>query len=126
MLSDYKGKVVVLDFWATWCGPCQAALSHIAAIAKKYQDKDVVVLAVDVWDKQEEFAKWLPTHPQYAPIHFAIDATPDPQDVGRRLYHVPGIPATYVIGRHGLVAASFLDTPLDAQLENALRQAGVK
>ena len=85
-----------------------------------------MVLAVNVWDKQEEFAKWLPTHPQYAPIHFAIDSTPDLQDVGRRLYHVAGIPTTYVIDRQGLVATSFLDTPPDAHFEDALRRAGVK
>ena len=45
-LSDYRGKVVVLDFWATWCQPCMQSLPHTTAMAKKYADKNVVVLVV--------------------------------------------------------------------------------
>jgi thiol-disulfide isomerase/thioredoxin len=44
-LSDFKGKVVILDFWATWCGPCMAAMPHTQQVAAQYKDQGVVVLA---------------------------------------------------------------------------------
>jgi thiol-disulfide isomerase/thioredoxin len=44
-ISDWHGKIVVLDFWATWCGPCKASLPHTAEVAKRYKDQGVVVLA---------------------------------------------------------------------------------
>jgi thiol-disulfide isomerase/thioredoxin len=48
-LSDYKGKVVVLDFWATWCGPCRASFPHMQELVNEYKNKDVVFLFVDTW-----------------------------------------------------------------------------
>lgn len=54
-LDDLNGKVVLIDFWATWCGPCREALPHIQQISKKFQDQPLVVLSVSL-DKDE--AKW--------------------------------------------------------------------
>ena len=54
-LSDYKGKVVLLDFWATWCAPCREALPHMREIAKKFQGQPLVVLSVSL-DEDEQ--KW--------------------------------------------------------------------
>ena len=108
-LSDYKGKVVVLDFWATWCGPCQMSLPHTNEVAKQFADKGVVVLAVCVSDTQTAFDGWLPKHPEYDSITFAIDPSKrgDPRATGR-LYHVSGIPTQYVIGKDGKVVISFV------------------
>jgi thiol-disulfide isomerase/thioredoxin len=54
-LDDLEGKVVLIDFWATWCGPCREALPHIREIAQKFQGQPLVVLSVSL-DKDE--AKW--------------------------------------------------------------------
>jgi len=108
-ISDYKGKVVVLDFWSTWCGPCQRSLPHTNAVARKFAAQNVVVLAVNVWDTQSAFDQWLPQHPEYDAIQFAIDPTKaQGQDVASRLYHVSGIPTQYVISPAGKVAKSFV------------------
>ncbi len=108
-LSDYKGKVVVLDFWATWCPPCQRSLPHTNEVAKQFADKGVVVLAVCVSDTQAAFDGWLPKHPEYDAIRFAIDPTKrGSPDVANRLYHVTGIPTQYVIGKDGTVRAHFV------------------
>jgi thiol-disulfide isomerase/thioredoxin len=45
-LGELKGKVVMLDFWATWCGPCIAAIPHTNELAKKYQDRGLVIIGV--------------------------------------------------------------------------------
>ncbi len=125
-LSDYKGKVVVLDFWATWCGPCQASLPHTTAIAKQYAAKGVTVLAVNVWDKPNAFQAWLPTHPQYAALHFAIDpATVQDKGIATGLYGVSGIPTQYVIGRNGRIVKSIVGYDAGStSLEDALKAAG--
>ena len=108
-LSDYQGKVVVLDFWATWCGPCQQSLPHTNEVAKLFAGKNVVVLAVCVSDTQAAFDGWLPKHPEYDAITFAFDPSKKGSpDVANRLYHVTGIPTQYVIGKDGKVMVSFV------------------
>src|SRR5688572_28929850 len=46
-LADYRGRVVMLDFWATWCGPCVQAIPHIQKVANKFADKPVTVLGIN-------------------------------------------------------------------------------
>src|SRR5262249_14984390 len=62
-LSDFEGKVVLLDFWATGCGPCLQALPNLARIARKYRDRGLVVLAVNIWDEKGACQQWLREHP---------------------------------------------------------------
>lgn len=125
-LSDYKGKTVVLDFWATWCGPCQMSLPHTTKVAKQYADKGVTVLAVNVWDKPDAFQAWLPKHPEYAPLHFAIDPSKDDaKGIATGLYGVSGIPTQYVIGPDGRVVKSIVGYEEGGSaLEDALKAAG--
>ena len=125
-LSDYKGKTVVLDFWATWCGPCQMSLPHTTKVATQYADKGVTVLAVNVWDKPDAFQAWLPKHPEYASLHFAIDpSTNDAKGIATGLYGVSGIPTQYIIGPDGRIVKSIVgyDSGSTA-LEDALKAAG--
>lgn len=108
-LSDYRGKVVVLDFWSTWCGPCQQSLPHTNSVAKKFAGKGVVVLAVNVWDTKEAFDGWLPQHPEYSALKFALDpAGRGPDSIATKLYHVSGIPTQYVIDKNGRIVKSFV------------------
>ena len=108
-LSDYKGKVVVLDFWATWCGPCQQALPHTNQVAKLFAGKGVVTLAVNVWDNKAAFDAWLPQHPEYDAITFALDPTQEHgKDVATLLYRVHLIPTQFVIGKDGRIFKSIV------------------
>ncbi len=123
-LSDYKGKVVVLDFWATWCGPCQQSLPHTQAVAKQFAAQGVTVLAVNVSDSKDAFLKWLPQHPEYDAITFAIDPSPPDKSVAATLYGVDGIPTQYVISKDGKIATHFVgyNGPTD-DLANAVTAA---
>ncbi|HWD40366.1 MAG TPA: TlpA disulfide reductase family protein, partial [Fimbriimonas sp.] len=123
--ADYRGKVVVLDFWATWCGPCMQAFPHTSSIARKYRDKGVVVLAVDVGDPVDLFKAWIPRHPELAVI-FAIDpAGIKGKGIDTRLYKVSGIPTQYVIGADGKIVAALVGYDGDggAALEKAVQKA---
>ena len=120
-LSDYKGKIVVLDFWATWCGPCQLGMRRTLPVAKKYAGKDVVFLAVNVWDKKAAFDAWLPQNPQYASMTFAFEPLPLSHDVAA-LYHVTGIPTQYVIDKEGKIVAG-LSGFGGLELETAIQAA---
>src|ERR1044071_9872789 len=57
-LSDFKGKIVLVDFWSTWCGPCKMAMPHMEQLHKKLGAQDFVVLGVCVWDTQQAFDGW--------------------------------------------------------------------
>ena len=106
-LSDYRGKTVVLDFWATWCGYCLMSLPHVNEVARRFADKDVVVLAVNIQDTKTRFDDWLPKNPKYDAITFAFEPTREAGKAGR-LYHLSGIPVQYVIDPAGKIVKSFL------------------
>ncbi len=101
-LSDYAGKIVVLEFWATWCGPCQQAMGDLQSYSAKYPDWQgkVVLIAASVDDDQDVARKhlrakgWGQTHN----VWVRTDAL--------RAYHVDGIPTKYIIGRQGSIVAA--------------------
>jgi len=124
-LSDYKGKTVVLDFWATWCSPCQMSLPHTTALARQYAGKGVMVLAINVWDKPAAFQAWLPKHPEYSALTFAIDPSKEnAKGIATGLYGVAGIPTQYVIGKDGRIIKSIVGYDQGSTaLEDALKTA---
>lgn len=133
-LSDFKGKVVILDFWATWCGPCIASFPHAQEIAARYKDQDVVLLASGTSDTIEAFKQWIPKNqPKYPNLQFVFDPnarnTPNfEQRASASLYGVTGIPTQFVIGRDGTIAAALVGNSgkEDARAEAALASVGVK
>ncbi|NQV47202.1 MAG: TlpA family protein disulfide reductase, partial [Rhodospirillaceae bacterium] len=58
-IADFKGRGVVMNFWATWCGPCQKAMPHYEEIHRKYGSKDVVILGVCGFDTRANYDQWL-------------------------------------------------------------------
>lgn len=104
-LSDFRGKTVVLDFWATWCWPCNQSLPHTEAVVEQNQSKNVVALAVAIWDNQTGFDAWTAKH-NFPDIDFAIDPSPQGKDVASALYHVSTTPTAYIIDPSGRVSGA--------------------
>jgi len=97
--SSQKEKIVVLDFWATWCGPCRVSLPIVARVCKEYADKGVVFRAVNLKEDAETIRSFLQTEPIDAPVVM------DPDGAAAAAYRVEAIPHTVIIGRDGVVQA---------------------
>ena len=96
-LEELKGKVVILDFWATWCGPCVKAMPTITEVAKQYEPKGVVFFAVNVQEDEDTVREFLKK--QELEITVAMDSD---GAVGER-YQAEAIPQTVLIGKDGTV-----------------------
>lgn len=95
--AQLAGKVVVLDFWATWCPPCVASLPKITAATAKYRDKGVVFLAVNCGEEPADIIQFLTAQNLNAP------AVLDSVGAIGKLYAVTGIPQTVIIDKKGMV-----------------------
>ncbi len=93
-LSDYRGRVVIMEFWATWCGPCQFSLPSLEVSYKRYRDRGVAVLLINEGESPEAARKWAGKR-FTAPILLDQD-----QAVGAR-YHVRGIPRLFIVDQQG-------------------------
>ncbi len=132
-LSSLKGKVVILDFWATWCGPCMVSMPGLQKVYKEVRPQGVVVLSVDTWDEKADFEKWVAANSgSKYDFTFVRDPAEGDHDairaasVARRLYHAPGIPTAYVIDRKGKVVEGMVGSGNEANLVKALAKAGIK
>ena len=94
-LAALKDRVVVMEFWATWCGPCRFSLPSLEAIAKRYRDRDVQVLLVNVSEKPEPVRAWLEKRYEASVVLLDRDGS-----VSNR-YGVSGIPRLFVIDEYG-------------------------
>ena len=118
-LSDYKGKVVYLDFWASWCSPCKDSFPWMNEMQAKYKDQGVVFIAINVERKREKADDFLKTTP--ADFIIAFDGKgKTPQE-----YDVMGMPSAFVIGKDGSVLHSHIGFHTNdlAEYETHIRQA---
>jgi thiol-disulfide isomerase/thioredoxin len=100
-LSDFKGKVVILDFWATWCPPCREEIPSFIQIQKDYADKGVVVVGIALDEEGESAVKPF-AKKQGINYPIVMDKTSKTGD----LYGgVEGIPTTFIIGADGKIVA---------------------
>ncbi|MCW3096997.1 MAG: hypothetical protein JWL77_2615 [Chthonomonadaceae bacterium] len=126
-LSDFKGKPVVLDFWATWCVPCQAAMPHLESVYRQIKDQNVVVLGVCVWDSKASYQKWVVAKQGTYTFPTVFDTAGDaPSNIAVSKYAVHSIPAQYLIDKDGNIAAALGgDSKNEPSLEAALARLGV-
>ena len=97
-LSDQKGKVVILDFWATWCGPCVRALPELLKATSSFNKKNVALLAVNQGESKKVISKFLKKK-QLKALSVIMDET---RKIGGD-YKVKGIPKTVIIDQKGVV-----------------------
>jgi len=96
-LSDYRGKVVVLNFWATWCPPCREEMPSMNRAHKKLSNDDVVILAINVGENEDTIFEFTGNYPVDFPLLMDQGG-----DVIKR-YPVMGLPTTYIISPEGMV-----------------------
>lgn len=103
-LRDQKGKVVLLDFWATWCGPCLMSLPHMREVYEKFKSNpDFVMVGVSLDYQIEDLEKYMKQ--QKLPWLQLFD----PQQPLARLFKVQGIPAVWVLDRDGRAEGGNID-----------------
>ena len=97
--SDYagKGKYLLVDFWASWCGPCKAEIPNIKAVYEKYAGEDFDVLSVAVWDKPEASVK------AAEDLGITWNQIINAQQVPTDLYGIEGIPHIMLVGPDGII-----------------------
>lgn len=120
-LEDLKGKVIYLDFWASWCEPCRKSFPWMHDIKQSYADQGFEIVAVNL-DKDRKLAD---VFLQEMDVNFIVAFDEDGESASR--YNIKGMPSSYLIGRDGQVYAShtgFHDKdkePLESAIKSLLK-----
>jgi cytochrome c biogenesis protein CcmG/thiol:disulfide interchange protein DsbE len=116
-LSDFRGKVVVLNFWSSWCQPCKDEAQVLEQVSRQYRGKGVVVLGANVWTSDQDARNFLDeygiTYPNGS-THSGLAAE----------YGLTGIPETFIIDADGTIVRRWLG-PLSAKQLTGLLQAAL-
>lgn len=114
-MDDLTGKVVLMDFWATWCGPCREALPHIQQVAKKFKDEPLVILSVSLDTDEPAWKEFIGKHemtwPQYRDGGFTGPIA--------KMFGVRAIPHTFTIDADGVLQEEHIG---DASIEGKLKK----
>ena len=115
-LADYKGKVVLLNFWATWCGPCKYEIPSFVKLQDKYRDQGVAFLGLSVDDPPESLKPFAEKYGINYPLLVGLGRE-DVQDADGPIY---GVPITVMIDRQGRICKTHAGLASEAQLEREI------
>ncbi len=99
-LASYRGRVVLLNFWATWCAPCIIELPTLLQL--HHDQPDLAVLAVSIDDDRDAYRSFILSR------HVDLTTVQDPGQLAAKLYHTEQWPETYVIDRQGMIRRKFI------------------
>jgi thiol-disulfide isomerase/thioredoxin len=94
-LASYRGKVVLVDFWASWCPPCKTSFPALDALYREYATKGVEVLAVNLDERRRDADTFLSAHPHRLTVLF------DPKGSSPVAFGVKGMPSSFILDRNG-------------------------
>lgn len=94
-LAEHRGEVVMINFWASWCGPCREEMPHLEALQQRYSKAGFTVLGINVEQDSKQAVRMLENMSLSFPILF------DPESVVSKLYDVKAMPSTVMIDRDG-------------------------
>ena len=115
-LASFKGKVILLNFWATWCGPCRAEIPSLVELQEQYSD-DLVVLGLSVDDTAE---KLLPYAAEFK-MNYPVLVGNGREDVQEAFGPLFGIPVSVIIGRDGIIAKKHSGIATKEQIEREIK-----
>lgn len=123
-LSEFKGKCVIIDVWASWCGPCRGTFPHLKTLLQQYHSVGLELIAISLdrdinkWEqaiKEDHIENWQ---------HSIIGTTQIMESDFYKNYHFQGVPRLFLIGKNGKIAGNWLGASEknDQELEVALRE----
>ena len=124
-LASLKGKVVIVNFWATWCEPCQAEIPWMIGFQKKYADKGFTLLGVAMDEEGKSVVE-----PYVQKTQFNVDGHPTTMnypivlgddDLAAKFGGLLGLPTTYVVTRDGKVAKRYIGLATEADLDKLIQ-----
>jgi thiol-disulfide isomerase/thioredoxin len=118
--ASIKGKVVLLEFWTSWCKYCENDASLVDDIAKEFSDQGLIVLAIDVLEPDQRVKKYLGDHPRSVPIVLTKDTNL------AAMYNATSYPIYVVIDRDGDIAAEHRGAAGERGLRRMLKRAGLE
>jgi cytochrome c biogenesis protein CcmG/thiol:disulfide interchange protein DsbE len=111
-LSDYRGQVVLVNLWATWCPPCKAEMPNLQDFYDKYQDQGFTIIAIDDGEPADEVSRFVREHGLSFPIW--LDPT---YEATERAFRTRALPSSYVIDRLGVVRLAWTGAITGRDLE---------
>jgi len=124
-LSDYRGQIIYLDFWASWCQPCRKSFTWMNKMQSLYGEEGFKVIAINLDESRQKADKFL----QQIPANF--DVAFDPRGNTAESYQVKAMPSSYIIDKHGNVIHANLgfrskdEEKLETKIRNLIRQSTV-
>ncbi len=101
-LSDYKGKVILLNFWASWCGPCIAEMPSIENLHKTVKDENIQVVTINLGESKDVVSNFMSKN------GYSFNSLLDSDNSVAGIYGIRSIPTTYIINKEGNIVASKL------------------
>jgi cytochrome c biogenesis protein CcmG/thiol:disulfide interchange protein DsbE len=96
-LADYQGRIVLIDFWASWCPPCKTSFPALDVLYREYRDRGVEVLAVNLDERRHDAETFLSAHPHQLTVLY------DPKGVSPQAFGVKGMPSSFIVDRAGTI-----------------------
>src|SRR5258708_7836638 len=116
-LSDYKGKVVLLDFWATWCGPCKIEIPWFIALERKYKDQGFAVIGVSMDEEG-----WTVVKPFISELAINYRVLQGSDSTAQLYGGVEALPTTFLIDRDGKIAATHVGLAGKDDFEDGIKK----